>query len=72
MSHTYRLAAQLQAIAIDHVDHNTFGTHRVPSPQSGVITLARHRVADGRRTVTVTARDHDDRLLATADAATPP
>ncbi|TXI56468.1 hypothetical protein [Mycolicibacterium mageritense] len=71
MSHTYRLAAQLQAIAIDHVDHNTFGTHRIPSPQCGITTLARHRATGGRRTVTIIARDHDDRLLAAADATTP-
>ena len=34
MTHTYRLAAQLQAMAmaIDTVDLNRFGTHRVPSP----------------------------------------
>ena len=71
MTHTYRLGAQLQAMAIDTVDLNRFGTHRVPSPQPGITTLSRHRIINNRRTVLVVARDADARLVAAATAATP-
>jgi hypothetical protein len=71
MTHTYRLAAQLQALAIETVDLNRFGTHRVPSPQPELTTLARHRIIDHRRTVLVVARDADARLVAAATATTP-
>ena len=71
MTHTYRLAAQLQAMAIDTVDLNRFGTHRVPSPQPAITTLSRHRIINNRRTVLVVARDADTRLVAAATAATP-
>lgn len=69
--HTYRLAAQLQALAIDNVDLNIFGTHRIPSPQHGITTIARHRVTDTDRRVLIVARDADSRLLAAASATTP-
>jgi hypothetical protein len=71
MTHTYRLAAQLQALAIDTVDLNRFGTHRVPSPQPGITTLARHRAINHHRTVLVVARDADAHLVAAASAVTP-
>jgi hypothetical protein len=71
MTHTYRLGAQLQAMAIDAVDLNRFGTHRVPSPQPGITALCRHRIINDRRTVLVVARDAADRLVAAATAATP-
>ena len=58
MTHTYRLGAQLQAMAmaIDTVDLNRFGTHRVPSPAPAITTLSRHRIINNRRTVLVVAR----------------
>jgi hypothetical protein len=71
MTHTYRLGAQLQALAIDTVDLNRFGTHRLANPQPGLTTLARHRIINQHRTVLVVARDTDDRLVAAATATTP-
>src|SRR5262249_31206926 len=47
------------------------GTHRVPSPQPELTTLARHRVVNHRRTVLVVARGADAQLVAAATAATP-
>jgi hypothetical protein len=71
MSHTYRLAAQLQALAIDNVDRPVFGTHRIPSPQPGIITTARHRQRNGEHAVLVVARDNATHVLAAAVATTP-
>jgi hypothetical protein len=71
MSHTYRLAAQLQALAIDNVDLRVFGTHRIPSPQHGLTTTARHRQRDGQHDVLVVARDDATHILAAAVATTP-
>lgn len=71
MSHTYRLAAQLQALAIDNVERRVFGTHRIPSPQHGLITTARHRQRDGQHAVLVVARDAATHILAAAVATTP-
>ena len=71
MTHTYRLGAQLQAMAIDAVDLNRFGTHRVPSPQPEITALCRHRIINDRRTVLVVPRDAADRLVAAVTAATP-
>lgn len=71
MSHTYRLAAQLQALAIDNVERRVFGTHRIPSPQHGLITTARHRQRNGEHAVLVVARDDATHVLASAVANTP-
>ncbi|ORA29303.1 hypothetical protein [Mycobacterium aquaticum] len=71
MSHTYRLAAQLQALAIDNVDRPVFGTHRIPSPQHGIITTARHRQRNGEHAVLVIARDDATHVLAAAVATAP-
>lgn len=71
MSHTYRLAAQLQALAIDNVELRVFGTHHIPSPRAGLITTARHRLRDGRHDVLIVARDEDTNVLASAAASTP-
>jgi hypothetical protein len=71
MTHTYRLGAQLQAMAIEAVALNRFGTHRVPSPAPGITALCRHRIINHRRTVLVVARDIEARLVAAATAATP-
>ena len=71
MSHTYRLAAQLQALAIDNVERRVFGTHRIPSPQHGLITTARHRQRNGQHAVLIVARDDITHVLAAAVATTP-
>ena len=71
MTHTYRLGAQLQAMAIDTVDLNRFGTHHAPSSQPGITTLSRHRIINSRRTVLVVARDADARLVAAATGPRP-
>jgi hypothetical protein len=71
MAHTYRLAAQLHALAIDNVDRPVFGTHRIPSPQHGLITTARHRQRSGEHTVLVVARDDATHVLAASVATTP-
>ncbi len=71
MSHTYRLAAQLQALAIDNVELRAFGTHRIASPQAGLITTARHRLRDGQHDVLIIARDDATTVLASAVASTP-
>ncbi|WP_396912592.1 hypothetical protein [Mycolicibacterium sp.] len=71
MSHTYRLAAQLQALAIDNVELRVFGTHRIASPQAGLITTARHRLRDGQHDVLIVARDDATDVLASAVATTP-
>jgi hypothetical protein len=71
MSHTYRLAAQLQALAIDNIDRPVLGTHHIPSPQPGLITTARHRQRNGEHAVLIVARDDATHVQAAAVATTP-
>ena len=69
--HTYRLAVALQARALQIIDTHTAGVHPVAHDLGDFTVLARYRQGADRRSIHICARDHQARILGSAQAHMP-
>ena len=70
-THTYRLAVSLQALALQIIGDNRDGVHTVDHTLGDFTVLARYRAGADTQFIQIWARDHDARILASAQASAP-